>query len=101
MGGSGTGERGGLVAGVVHVHSMARKLRNKFSKRSGMRNAILLQNKIFVSVILDWVSVGVEQGGPPVSDGARADIAIFWVAYITTRDLEFSAAAPDDNIRPF
>jgi hypothetical protein len=90
-----------MVAEVVHMHSGAGKLRNEFSKRSGVRDAILLQNKIFVTVIFDWVSVGVEQGGPPVSDGARADIAIFWITYITTRDLEFSATTADDNIRPF
>ena len=66
-----------------------------------MRVPVLLENKIFVSVILYRVAMGVKQGGPPVADRATALIAVFGITNITAWDLELPATTPKDYVRPF
>ena len=66
-----------------------------------MRVSVLLQDKIFVAIILNRIAVGIEQSGPPVSDGATAFIAVFRITYITAWDFQFSATTTDDYVRPF
>ena len=66
-----------------------------------MRQPTLLELEIFVTIVFDWIAIGIEQRSPPVADRATTLIAILGVTNITTWNIEFAAAASNDDVRPF
>ena len=66
-----------------------------------MRQPTLLELEIFVTIVFDWVAIGIEERSPPVSDSATPLIAILGITNITTWNIEFAATATNDDIWPF
>ncbi len=51
--------------------------------------------------MVDGITKGVQQRGPPVANGATPVVAVLRISDIATGDVEFPTATANHDIRPF
>ena len=55
--------------------------------------AILLQNEIFISIMTNGISKGIQQGGPPISDRATTGVSILRISNVTAWQFQLAGTS--------